>query len=168
MLHSLRVFSRDEVAVQRMKIIKFYEEYGEEATKDAFGADRKVMSRWRRRLKEAGGELSSLVPESTRPNRVRHSDVPQEVIDFIRDLRQRHPRLGKEKIKPLLDKYCKEHRIGTVSESTIGNIIKRHKLFFRRQAGYTIIPTPDGQRGRLRGIIDLRSNTPLSLKTLDI
>jgi hypothetical protein len=32
MLYSLRVFGRDEVAQQRMKIIKFYEQYGEEET----------------------------------------------------------------------------------------------------------------------------------------
>jgi hypothetical protein len=62
MLYSLRVFGRDEVAQQRMKIIKFYEQYGEEATKEAFGADRKVISRWRKRLKGSGGDLASNEP----------------------------------------------------------------------------------------------------------
>lgn len=52
MLFSLTRFSRSEVAQQRMKIISFYEEYGEKAAKKAFGADRKVISRWRKRLKE--------------------------------------------------------------------------------------------------------------------
>lgn len=32
MLYSLRRFSEDEVAVQRMKMIKFYEAYGEKAS----------------------------------------------------------------------------------------------------------------------------------------
>ncbi|MEW6163418.1 MAG: hypothetical protein AB1606_08945 [Nitrospirota bacterium] len=76
MLYSLRRFDRSEIAQQRMKIIKFYEQYGEKATKEAFGADRKVISRWRKRLKEAGGRVSSLVPYSTRPHRVRHSKIP--------------------------------------------------------------------------------------------
>jgi len=45
MLYSLRRFTGSEVAGERMKIIKFYEQYGEEATKEAFGADSKVISR---------------------------------------------------------------------------------------------------------------------------
>ncbi|MEM2921468.1 MAG: hypothetical protein QXF26_04030 [Candidatus Bathyarchaeia archaeon] len=54
MLFSLSRFSGSEVAQQRMKIINFYQLYGEKATKEAFGADRKVISRWRKRLKENG------------------------------------------------------------------------------------------------------------------
>lgn len=45
MIASLRRFESNEVAVQRMKIIKFYKEYGEKATHEAFGADRKVINR---------------------------------------------------------------------------------------------------------------------------
>ena len=96
MLFSLRRFGREEVAVQRLKIIKFYERFGEKATKEAFGADRKVISRWRKRLRE------------------------------------KHPRLGKEKLKPLLDKYCRERGLKPISESSIGNIIKRHKFFYQK------------------------------------
>ncbi|MDI6744163.1 MAG: hypothetical protein QMD07_02185, partial [Thermodesulfovibrionales bacterium] len=75
-LYSLRMFDKDETARQRMKIMKFYEEYGEKATKEAFGADRKVISRWRKRVKEGRGQLMALVPESTRPRKVRRSEVP--------------------------------------------------------------------------------------------
>ena len=34
------------------------------------------------------------------------------------------------KIKPLLDKHAAKNGLSTVSESTVGNIIKRHKLFY--------------------------------------
>lgn len=51
MLCSLRRFDKSEVAQQRMRIIKFYEKYGEKATYEAFGVSRKVISRWRKRLK---------------------------------------------------------------------------------------------------------------------
>ncbi|MGQ9691759.1 MAG: helix-turn-helix domain-containing protein [Thermoproteota archaeon] len=71
MLCSLRVIDRREVAPQRMKIIRFYEEYGEKATLEAFGASRKVINRWRKRLKEGGGHLSAFILYSTRPHRVR-------------------------------------------------------------------------------------------------
>lgn len=131
MLASLRRFTKDEVAQQRMKILKFYETYGEKATREAFGVDRKLISKWRRRLRDGGGRLSALIPLSTRPHRVRRSETSPEVIEFIKGLREKYPRLGKEKIKPLLDKFCKERGIKSVSESTIGNIIKRHKFFFQ-------------------------------------
>lgn len=132
MLYSLRGFGESEVAQHRMKVMKFYELYGEAATREAFGADRKVISRWRRRLKEGEGRLSALVPRSTRPLKVRASSVHHKVIEYVRDLREEHPRLGKEKIKPLLDEYCKQEGFPLVSVSSIGNIIKRHKLFFQK------------------------------------
>jgi len=76
MLYSLRNFSKSEVAEQRMKIIKFYEKYGEKATKEAFGADRKLISKWKKRLKDSSGSLMALAPLSTRPHTVRRSDMP--------------------------------------------------------------------------------------------
>ncbi len=58
--------------------------------------------------------------------------MSKEIINFIKELRERHPRLGQEKIKPLLDRYCAERGLRTISESTIGNIIKRHRFFFQK------------------------------------
>ena len=132
MLWSLRGFGESEVAQQRMKILNFYETYGEAATREAFGADRKLISRWRKRLREQDGKLSALIPQSTRPRRVRTSVVSHRVIGYLRELRKDHPRLGKEKIKPLLDRYCRQQGLPLVSVSTIGNTIKRHKLFFQK------------------------------------
>ena len=37
MLSSLRRFEKSEVAQERLRIIKFYKEYGETAAKEAFG-----------------------------------------------------------------------------------------------------------------------------------
>ena len=129
----LMKFDKDEIAIQRMKIIKFYERYGERATDEAFGVGRKVINRWRKRLKENNGRVVALAPLSKRPKRVRKSIIPVEITEFIRSLRQENPRLGKEKIKPLLDEYCTEIGIKNVSESTIGNIIKRHNFFFQKE-----------------------------------
>ena len=50
MLSSLRRFTREDIAQKRMNMIAFYDEFGEGATRQAFGADRKVISRWRKRL----------------------------------------------------------------------------------------------------------------------
>lgn len=132
MLSSLRRFARSEVAQERLRIIRFYKQYGEKATKEAFGADRKVINRWSHRLRRHKGALEGLVPESTRPKRRRSMIVPLEIVQFIRQIREEHPRLGKEKIKPLLDEYCQGKAITSISESTIGKVIKRHKLFYQK------------------------------------
>jgi hypothetical protein len=133
MSNNLMKFNGNRIAVQRMKILRFYEKYGERATINAFGTDRKVINRWRKRLKDMGGELRALVPLSTRPKRVRKSTISLEIIEFIQAARQEHPRIGKEKIKPLLDDYCMQKGMKSISESTIGNIIKRYHLYFHKQ-----------------------------------
>lgn len=132
MLYSLRKFNRDEVAQKRMEMIVFYDTFGEAATKQAFGADRKVISRWKKRLKASGGKLVALTPTSTRPHAVRRSLIDQRIVDWIKLQRKAHPRIGKEKLKPDLDIFCQSLDIPSVSESTIGNIIKRHKFFFQK------------------------------------
>ena len=131
MIASLRRFDKDEVANQRMKIIKFYEEYGEAAAKQAFGADRKVVNRWRKRLSDSGGKLASLIPTSTKPVSVRQPQTRAEIVEFIKSQREKHFRIGKEKLKVFVDKYCQENYIPTVSVSTIGNIVKRNNFFFQ-------------------------------------
>jgi transposase InsO family protein len=132
MLQSLRRFGNSEVAQRKQKILKFYKDYGEKATQEAFGVTRKVIYRWKKRFEEEGRTLESLIPLSTRPHVIRRSAIPLEITRFIKSLREAHPRLGKEKIKPLLDEYCKEKGFAVISESTIGNTIKRNKLFFQR------------------------------------
>jgi len=142
MLYSLTKFNKSEVAKQRMDIINFYTKYGEKATKQAFGADRKVINRWKQRLKDQDGKLMALVPKSTRPH---HSRVPMtntKIVEWIRKERKAHPRIGKEKLKPDLDIYCTKLGIPTISTSTIGNIIKRHK-FFCQKPNYKVYHDPN-------------------------
>lgn len=161
MLYSLKVFEGSEIAQQKMKVIKFYEEYGEKATKEAFGADRKIISRWKRRLKEGCGELSSLVPYSTRPHRFRRSTVSHEIIGFIKEMREKYPGIGKEKLKPLLDKYCVRIGIKSISESTIGNIIKRHKFFHQKMGRIYHDPNSKWAQNRVKRAKRLRIKHPL-------
>ena len=58
--------------------------------------------------------------------------VATEIVQFIRQIRQKHPRLGKEKIKPLLDEFCQSKGLKPIAESTIGKVIKRNKLFYQK------------------------------------
>ena len=156
MLSSLRKFSQSEIAQQRMKIIKVYEQYGEKATIEAFGADRKVISRWRLRMKKNAGRLESLVPYSTKPDHFRTVKYAAGVVKFIRKQRDDHPRLGKEKLKPLLDEDCKLTGVKTVSQSTIGNIIKRNNLFHQKAGRYYHNPNGKWARNEVRKIKRLR------------
>jgi hypothetical protein len=123
-------FSKSEEAQFRLKVIEFSENYGVRPTHDAFGVSRTTIFRWKALLKKEGGKLDSVIPKSRRPHRVRRMFVSPDIVMFIRDRREKHPRIGKEKIKPLLDEYCKKRNISTVSVSTIGKIIKRYDLTF--------------------------------------
>ena len=132
MLASLQRFDTSEIAKERLKILQFFDKYGEKATKEAFGADRKVISRWRQRMACQKGKLQALIPTSTRPLTLRSSTVDSRIITFIRRERELHPRVGKEKLKPDVDEFCLQLGIATISTSTIGREIKRNKFFFQR------------------------------------
>ena len=88
------------------------------------------------------------MPESTRPKRVRTSTIAPEIVQFIRQLRQEYPRLGKEKIKPLLDEFCTDKGLKDIAESTIGKVIKRNKLFYQKPAGSIMTPASSGRPDR--------------------
>ncbi len=128
MLSSLHRFQQDEVAQQRLKIIQFYAKHGEAATREAFGVSRQVVSTWKKKLQRAGGHLAGLSPKSTRPKHVRSMQTDWRLVQFIREVREQHPGLGKEKIKPLLDEYCRAQGLQTISVSTIGKLIRRKNL----------------------------------------
>lgn len=56
------------------------------------------------------------------------------LVKMIRDLRQLHYRIGKRKVKPILDKYALILRINPIATDTIGKITKRHNLFFQKHS----------------------------------
>jgi hypothetical protein len=141
MLPSLRKFNQSEVAQERQRILNYYDHYGGSATLDAFGVDRKLIYVWRQRLKRNEQKPSALVPESTIPKTKRQMEVNPLIIDFIKNLREQHYRLGKEKIKVLLDEYCLSIGISSIAESTIGKVIKRNK-FFHSKTNYSIYHDP--------------------------
>lgn len=119
-------FTDNQVAQFRLKVVEFHQKHGTRATLDAYGISKATIYRWRK----LSGKLLSLIPRSKAPKRKRVMQTPLKIVSFIKNLREKHPRLGKEKIKPLLDEYCLKERLPTISESTIGKVIKRHQLFY--------------------------------------
>lgn len=80
MLSSLKRFSDDEVAPERLRILNFYSKHGELATREAFKVDRKLIYTWRKRLKANQGKISFLIPFSTAPKRTRQMEVHPLVV----------------------------------------------------------------------------------------
>ena len=117
-----------EAIEHRIEIIKFFDKYGEEATKLAFKKSRSTIYLWKQRLKKRGGKLSSLAPGNRTPQNKRHRIVDPGVERFIIDFRTKHPGADKTTITPALRVYCLANRITPVSESTIGRIIHDLKL----------------------------------------
>ena len=131
-LTSLKKFSKDDCAKERLRIIEFYDKFGEKTTKEAFGVDRKLIWVWKKKLKKSKNSISSLIPTSTAPYVTRKMATDIRITAYIKKLREDHPRLGKEKIKPLLDAYCRDEGITSIEISTIGKVIKRNNLFFQK------------------------------------
>ena len=133
LLPSLRKFSASEAAQERLKILEFYAEHGEAKTLRFFQVNRKTIHVWKQKFERSGHRLESLIPRSTRPKRVRRMLTDPQIVAFLRELREKQPRLGKEKIKPLLDEHCQALGIPSLSVSTIGKVIQRHRLFFPKK-----------------------------------
>jgi hypothetical protein len=121
----------DRTARYRLKVLKHFWRHGLDSTLDAFPVLRPTIFRWQKELKNSDGKLQSLVPKSTRPKRVRRMQVSAEVVDKIKELREKWPNLSKHKLKPLLDVYCAEISHKIISATTIGQVIKRHNFFFK-------------------------------------
>ena len=133
MAKNLTVFGENDEAQKRKYVIDFYERFGEKAARKAFRVDRKLIYVWRKRLNKANGVLSSLIPDSTKPHTLRRMETDTLIVERVKSIREKRPRLGKEKIKPILDKFCIKKGIPIISESTIGKIIKRKNFFFQKQ-----------------------------------
>ena len=116
-----------EKAKQRTRILAFWERHGEEATKEAFMVSRRTLYRWQASLKESGGKLDGLNAQSTAPLNRRKRIIPDEVTKQIITLREAHPRLGKEKIQPLLADAGYPMSVSTVGR-ILGDLKKRGRL----------------------------------------
>ena len=88
MIECLRNLDKSKIVKEKIKIMNFYEKYGEKATKEAFGADRKLISKWRKRIKDNNGNLQALIPISTKPDKFRTSTTDYKIIEEIKRIRQ--------------------------------------------------------------------------------
>lgn len=107
-----------EKAKKRIRILAFWEKHGNMAATEAFGISLRTLFRWQAALLSSGGKLESLNARSTAPVRRRRRIVPEALTKHIITLRVAHPRLGKEKVQPLLAAAGYQ-----ASASTVGRIL---------------------------------------------
>ncbi len=96
---------------QRLEIIKFYDDYGEDATRRAFGKGRSTVYLWKQKLKRAGGKISSLAPGNRAPKNKRHRIVHPFVERFIIEYRERCDECKLPRVFLYVFRYLLGHRV---------------------------------------------------------
>lgn len=110
----------------RLEWMIFYGSVGNQnasQTAKHFGISRKTFHKWLKRFNDKN--LKSLEDQSRAPQRKRSWEVTYEQEERIIDLRQKHLKYGKSKLKVIYQReYGKE-----ISTWKIGRVIKKHQLF---------------------------------------
>jgi putative transposase len=105
----------------RLQWFKFYETHGRNASLTCrhFGLARQTFYRWKRRYDAYG--IKGLEDRSKHPRRVRRHTWSWELEQQVKQLREKYPRWGKDKLAVLLELK------GRVSVSMVGRILKHLK-----------------------------------------
>lgn len=107
-------------AQRRLEVIRWYEGHGRSARLAArhFGYSPDTVARWVRAFAARGA--AGLEDRSRRPKQVRTPTTPSAVVIRIRDLREKYPRWGREKLRVLLAREGV-----SVSAKTIDRVLAR-------------------------------------------
>ncbi len=145
---------------KRLEIIKFFDEFGKEATRRAFGKSRSTIYLWKQKLQKSGGRISALAPGDRAPRNKRHRVVEPFVERFILDYRSAHLSADKTTIAPVLRAACISHGVRPVSESTVGRIIHdlktkgklpfSNKIGIRGGSGTLVVKEPKPKKKKQR------------------
>jgi len=127
--YNLKEYLNHSEVEEKLKIIIFFDKYGLAPTRDAFGVGRSTIFLWKKKVADGGGSLLGLINHTRRPHNTRRMFVNERLLEFIKGFRENYPRLGKNKIKLLLDTYARENNLETISESKIGRVIKKNNWY---------------------------------------
>lgn len=111
-------------AQHKLKVLKFWKQYGLSAVEEAFGVKKRTLYGWQAKLLKGNNNPESLNELSKRPKSARKRHWPEFVINQIKRLRYEHPNLGKDKIQVFIAPLCEENNLPCPSVSTIGNLIR--------------------------------------------
>ena len=128
-LNSSLKYESSDPAQFRLHVIEHGSKYGVASAVSAFGVSRRSYFRWKKKLGERS-RLADLVPASTRPKVTRRMFVDDRLVTFIKELREEYGRVGKYKLKVLLDAYASNQGLPLYGATKIAKIIKRYNYFF--------------------------------------
>jgi hypothetical protein len=129
-LHNSLTFDTSDIAKFRLHALDHMEKYGWRSTVDAFGIKKSTLYDWRKAFRLSYKKLVSLVPTSTRPHHVRQMQIEPEILTFIRAVREQYGRVGKKKLKLLVDEYAKEVGCQSLGTTAIEKLIRRNHWSF--------------------------------------
>jgi len=118
-----KIASLSREAKMRLKWMDFYRKHGNaRKTCRHFGISQTTFYKWLARYRAAGPR--GLEDRSKRPQHVRSSHIPHEVVDHVVTLRQEYPAWSKYKLSVILKR---DHDI-ELSASSVGRILKKKGL----------------------------------------
>lgn len=148
-IYNISNHPKKEEIEKRLEIIKFFDEFGQEAASRAFSKKRSTVYLWKQKLKKEGGKLSALASGNKAPKiRIKRRQTPA-MVGFVKDYRLAHPGADQTTIKPALDVFCLENNLPLVCEATIANIIRELKDK-GKLPDYYIKTTINGLSGNLK------------------
>lgn len=114
-----------KTAKDRARILAFWEKQGLPATLEACTVKRATLHARKKQLKDGGGKLEALNPETTRPKtrRSRKAEWPLPILAEIRRLHEAHPNLRPEKVQVFLQRFCPEKRLRCPQSRTVARLI---------------------------------------------
>jgi len=118
-------FDASDPAKFRLKVLEHMEKFGLRSAMNAFDVKKSTVYDWRNAYLKHHKTLLSLVPLSTCPKHTRKMTTDYRLVEFIKVFREDYGNVGKDVVKPFLDTYAVELGINSISETTIGKIIKR-------------------------------------------
>jgi transposase InsO family protein len=130
LISSLKYESSDP-AQFRFHVLQHGGTYGVASAVSAFGVSRRSYFRWKSKL-EKRNRLADLVPHATTPKRTRRMLVDDRLVLFIKEIREEYGRVGKYKLKVLLDAYAIAHGLPLYGPTKIAKIVKRYNYFFEK------------------------------------
>jgi len=112
-----------EAAKKRAQILDFWKKHGPEAVEEAYGVKERTLFNWKRSLKEGQGKLEALNPGKRTPKHTRRRLWDPRILEELKRLRYERPNLGKEKLHPILKKFCTAQGLTTPGTRTIGRLV---------------------------------------------
>lgn len=130
-LTSSAVYDAHDPVAFRVNVLEHARDFGWRSAVAAFGISKSILYVWKKHYD--GRHISTLIPQSTRPKRLRAMHTHPTIVAFVKSVRMGDHPMNKYTIKPLLDAYCVHLGLSSVGVTTIGKLISRNHWFSARK-----------------------------------